>query len=85
MENEDHYVRAHTATGSTLLLMRLRDAVLELEEVEGARVHRGWWVARAAVAEVVRRERAVSLRLVNGLEVPVARSALPELRAAGWL
>lgn len=85
VENEDHYVRAHTALGSTLILMRMRDAVAELASVEGHRVHRGWWVARAAVAQVVRRDRAMALRLVNGLEVPVARNEVPAVRAAGWL
>lgn len=85
LENEDHYVRAHTALGSTLILMRLRDAVAELEGTDGARVHRSWWVARPAVAEVVKRDRATALRLTNGLEVPVARNELPVLRANGWL
>lgn len=85
LENEDHYVRAHTALGSTLILIRLRDAVAELAGVDGARVHRSWWVARAAIADVIRRDRAVALRLTNGLEVPVARATVPELRAAGWL
>ena len=85
LQMEDHYVRAHTPLGSALILMRMRDATAELGTIEGARVHRSWWVARAAVAEVVRRDRAVGLRLVNGLEVPIARDTLPELRAAGWL
>lgn len=84
LEQEDHYVRVHTTLGSALLLMRMRDAAAELDAMEGARVHRSWWVARAAVVEVVRRDRAVGLRLVNGLEVPVARASVPELRAAGW-
>lgn len=85
LEMEDHYVRAHTAGGSTLILMRLRDAIAELDGLEGARVHRSWWVARAAVAEVLRKDRATQLKLVNGLEVPVARNELPALRANGWL
>ena len=85
LENEDHYVRAHTALGSALILMRMRDAVAELGAIEGLRTHRSWWVARAAVERVVRRDRAVALRLVNGLEVPVARNEVPALRAAGWL
>ena len=84
LENEDHYVRAHTALGSTLILMRLRDAVAELDGIAGARVHRSWWVARDAVAGIVRRDRAVALRLTDGREVPVARAAAAELRAAGW-
>ena len=85
VENEDHYLRVHTMLGDTLILMRMRDAVVELEPFDGRRVHRGWWVARAAIGQVLRRERAVALRLVNGLEVPVARGEVPTLRAAGWL
>lgn len=85
LQMEDHYVRAHTPLGSALILMRMRDATAELGALEGARVHRSWWVARAAVERTVRRDRAVALRLVNGLDVPIARNALPELRAAGWL
>lgn len=85
LESEDHYVRVHTRSGSTLLLLRLADAIAELDGIDGARTHRSWWVARGAVAEVVRRNRAVSLRLVNGIEAPVARNAVSDLRAAGWL
>ena len=85
LENEDHYVRAHTAVDSMLILMRLRDAVAELEGVDGTQVHRSWWVARAAVAEVVRRDRTITLRLTTGLEVPVARANAADLRAADWL
>lgn len=85
LESEDHYVRVHTPAGSTLLLLRLADAIAELDGVAGARTHRSWWVAREAVSEVVRRDRAVSLRLVNGIEAPVARNAVSELRATGWL
>jgi hypothetical protein len=83
--NEDHYVRAYTREGDTLLLMRMRDAVEDCAPVEGARVHRSWWVARHAVAEVLRRDRAVSLRLVDGREIPVARAMVADLRAQGWL
>jgi hypothetical protein len=82
--NEDHYVRAYTREGDTLFLMRMRDAVEDLAPIEGARVHRSWWVARHAVAEVLRRDRAVLLRLVDGREVPVARAMVAELRARGW-
>ena len=85
LESEDHYVRVHARAGSTLVLLRLADAVAELDGVDGLRTHRSWWVARAAVAQVLRRDRAVCLRLVNGIEAPVARNAVAELRAAGWL
>jgi hypothetical protein len=85
LEMEDHYVRAHTLLGSTLLLMRMRDATGELTGIAGERVHRSWWVAHKAVAESGQRDRATFLRLTNGLEVPVARSSVPLLRSQGWL
>jgi len=81
---EDHYVRAHTRTGSTLILMRLRDAVAELEGCAGRQVHRSYWVAEGAIQRSERRGDSVRLHLTNGLVVPVSRRHLPELRAAGW-
>jgi hypothetical protein len=84
LEMEDHYVRAHTASGSDLILMRMRDAVAELDGVNGAQVHRSWWVARAAVTGFRREGRNVRLTLTGGLEAPVARGKAAELEAAGW-
>jgi hypothetical protein len=83
LEMEDHYVRVHTSRGSDLLLMRMRDAVAELDEVEGAQVHRSWWVARSAVARVERHGRRLAIKLSNGLQVPVARERNGALPA--WL
>jgi DNA-binding LytR/AlgR family response regulator len=85
LEMEDHYVRAHTPSGSALVLMRMRDAVAELDGMEGLQVHRSWWVARAAVEGEVQDGRNVRLKLKSGLEAPVARNSVPALRAAGWL
>ena len=84
LEMEDHYVRAHTALGSELVLLRMRDAVAELEGVEGEQVHRSWWVARGAVADVQREGRNVRLVLDNGLEAPVSRANVARLKDAGW-
>ncbi len=84
LEMEDHYVRAHTAKGSTLILLRMRDAVTELAMIPGAQVHRSWWVARAGVASVDHQGRNIRLCLTNGLVVPVARNSVAPLAAAGW-
>ena len=81
---QDHYVEVHTDEGSDLLL-RFRDALRELDGLEGAQVHRSHWVARAAVAGVERRSGRIALRLVNGNRVPVSRSFAPALRDRGWL
>ena len=85
LEMEDHYVRAHTALGSELILLRMRDAVAELDGVDGAQIHRSWWVARDAVEEVKRDGRNLRLVLPGGLEAPVSRTRVTELKEAGWL
>ena len=85
LEMEDHYVRAHTAQGSDLILMRMRDAVAELDGLAGLQVHRSWWVAEAAVTGHKREGRQLSLVLKTGMEAPVARSAEAAVKAAGWL
>jgi hypothetical protein len=86
MCSEDHYVRVHGETSSTLILIRLRDAIAELEPaVDGMQVHRSWWVARQAVTGHKRGDRALRLLLRNGLEVPVSRERISSLKASGWL
>lgn len=85
LEMEDHYLRIHTALGSDLVLMRMGDAVAELGQAEGLRVHRSWWVARSAVEAVERDGKSMRLRLAGGLVVPVARDRQGEVRAAGWI
>jgi hypothetical protein len=84
LQMEDHYVRVHTPQGSTLLLMRMRDAVAELDGIPGALVHRSWWVARGAVEGVRRDGRNLRLRLAGGIEAPVARGQVACLEAEGW-
>jgi hypothetical protein len=85
LQGEDHYVRVHTAVGSELLLMRLGDAIQELDGLEGERVHRSWWVARQAVDEASMDGRRACLTLSNGLKVMASREATAQLRRAGWL
>jgi DNA-binding LytR/AlgR family response regulator len=85
LEMEDHYVRAHMAAGSALILIPLHRAIAELGSVNGVQTHRSWWVARDAVTGVVRDGRNVRLQLANGVEAPVARTKIASLRAAGLL
>jgi hypothetical protein len=85
VEAEDHYLRLHTSKGQDLILMRLSDAVAELDGVEGAQVHRSWWVARAAVADARRGDGRATLTLTDGAQVPVSRAYAKALRASGWI
>lgn len=84
IEAEDHYLRIHTDAGSDLVLMRMTDACALLPEAAGARVHRSWWAARAAVETLARREGKAELTLQGRLTVPVSRAMLASLRDQGW-
>ena len=82
---EDHYVRVHTPRGSALVLMSLGQAIAGITDVEGLQTHRSWWVARRAVEGLVEDGRNLRLRLSGGLEAPISRARIGELRAQGWL
>jgi hypothetical protein len=81
----DHYLRVHTSRGDDLILMRLSDALEELEAMDGMRVHRSWWVARTGVERVKRDGDKLTIVLRNGADVPVARANNRALRRAGWV
>ncbi len=85
VEAEDHYLRLHTSKGSDLILMRLSDAIVELEGVEGAQTHRSWWVAKAGVADIRRSDGRATLVLKDGAEAPVSRTQVKLLRELGWI
>lgn len=84
LEAEDHYVRVHTERGFDLLLLRLTDAMAELDGLPGARTHRSWWVARDAVTSASKGDGRGELVLANGVAAPVSRSALSALQREGW-
>jgi len=82
---EDHDLRVHTNLGNDLLLLRMSDAVAELNPMTGRQVHRSYWVARRAVTSVERDGYRTRLVLATGEQIPVSRTYLPALRKAGWL
>jgi hypothetical protein len=84
VEAEDHYLRLHTSKGQDLILLRLADAIAELDGLEGAQVHRSWWLARSAMADVKRGDGRATITLKDGAEVPVSRTFAKELRDKGW-
>jgi hypothetical protein len=85
LQSEDHYVRVHGRKGSELILIRLRDAIVEMAGVPGEQVHRSWWIAREGVIATIRAGRGWSLRLVNGELAPIARESVYRLRRSGFL
>lgn len=84
LEAEDHYVRVHTDAGSELVSMRFAEAVDELAQAHGYRLHRSWWACADAI-EAVRWKRGTGeARLTGGIVAPVSRSCADVLKQAGW-
>ena len=85
LQMEDHYIRAYTEKGDTLVRMRLKDAVAELEGYGGLQVHRSWWVVLKATESVKRDGRRHMIHLKNGMQVPVSKTYADTLKEAGYL
>lgn len=73
---QDHYVEVHTDKGSTLVLMRLADAIREVGDIPGVQIHRSHWVALDAVTGRLR-------KLADDVTLPVSRSYTDAVRRAG--
>ena len=83
IEAQDHYLNVVTTKGSALVLMRLSEAIDELEGARGLQTHRSHWVALDAVSAHKRREGRDLLILSDGAEVPVARTRRQAAKDAG--
>lgn len=77
----DHYVDVQTSRGRASLLMRLSDAIDEVDCQPGAQVHRSHWVAWAAVQTVRRDGGKMVLQLKTGQEIPVSRNNRAKVEA----
>jgi hypothetical protein len=86
IEAEDHYVRVLLANGrSTLLPGRFGDALAQVAKIDGCRIHRGRWVADAAVAGVEREGRVWRVVLPDGRRLGVSASHVGSIRERGWM
>ncbi len=80
---QDHYTEVTTVKDTHLVLIRLSDAIAEAGE--GLQIHRSHWVAQKAIAKVERQSGKVILTTAIGTKLPVSRSYLPAVKAAGLL
>lgn len=78
---QDHYVEVTTTEGSELILMRLSDAISELSDMDGMRIHRSHWVVRDQVQALTRHNGKPALLLRDGRLLPVAQSRIKAVRA----
>jgi hypothetical protein len=80
IKGRGHYLNVVTTSGSTMVLMRFADAILELGGI-GLQVHRSHWVAQRHIDRIVRRNGHLRVLLSNGDEVPVSRTYQMAVRA----
>lgn len=80
---EDHYLQVYTTQGNHMMLMRMKDALLELQDYHGLQVHRSWWVAIDEVVDAKKFSRKATLTMSNDMQVPVSQKYLPALKEVG--
>ena len=81
----DHYVEVRTTRGTTSLLIRLKDAIDEVDRTEGLQIHRSHWVALQAIRQIKRVNGNVVTITEDGSELPVSRTYVPALKERGLL
>lgn len=85
LDATDHYTRIVTTRGSTLLLIRLADAIAEAAPTSGFRIHRSHWIARDQIMATRRESLRGFITSSDGIERPVSRSYLSTAEEAGLL
>lgn len=80
---DDHHLHVWTDRGGSKLRLRFGDALEELIEFDGARIHRSHWVAFNAIEAVEPDGRRHVVKLDCGSQLPVSQNGLRALRNAG--
>lgn len=82
---EDHYVEVTTTQGSTLVLMRLSDAIAETAPIKGQQIHRSHWVAHNQIKTSFRDNGRILIETSANVRLPVSRTYLSAARDAGLI
>ncbi|WP_176715510.1 LytTR family DNA-binding domain-containing protein [Thioclava sp. SK-1] len=85
MQVRDHYVDVVTQSGTSSVLMRFADALVEVEGLPGLRVHRSHWVAEEAVVEGQNMGAKGVIVTTDGAQVPVSRTYLRDAMERGLI
>lgn len=81
----DHYVAVFFEDGTEQrILMRLTDAIREMEGVPGFCTHRSHWVSQAHITGRLREGQRDYLLLSDGARVPISKTYQPDVAAAGF-
>ena len=84
ISSDNHHIRVIANDGEEhRLLMRLRDAVAEIDLELGLYVHRSHWAARSEIVRVVHERGRKVVELASGETVPIGSKYRPDLITAG--
>ncbi len=81
LSGRNHHVEVRTDQCKCRIRLRLRDAIAELDQIDGLCVHRSHWVAVAAIVGSEWNKRRPVLVLRDGTRVPVSQKYEPEVIA----
>jgi DNA-binding LytR/AlgR family response regulator len=76
----DHYTEVVTTRGRELILLRFGDALTEIGNTEGIRLHRSHWIAADHVDRLKRDNGKLFVIARDGSEMPVSRSYAEAVR-----
>ena len=76
---QDHYVEVTSEKSKELILLRLSDAIDELDGLEGMQIHRSHWVALSHVCRVEKAGHRSEVHLTDGRVLPVSGTYAPSL------
>lgn len=78
---QDHYVEVTTTQGKALILMRMSDAITELDGLRGQRIHRSHWVALAHVQAMRKNGYRRFVELKDGRKLPLSDTYAETLKS----
>ncbi len=82
IESELHYVRVVTEKDEALVLYALKDAIADLEHINGIQIHRSYWVALDYIKRLRRKGTQWEIELKNQMRLPVSRRRAASVRHA---
>jgi len=83
---DDHYVDVYLDDGTQhRVLMRLTDAIREMDGAPGFCTHRSHWVSTEHITSAVKEKNREFVVLADGTQVPVSKTYREDVLAAGFL
>lgn len=83
---DDHYVDVYLDDGTQhRMLMRLADAIREMDGAPGFCTHRSHWVSTDHITSAVKEKNREFVVLADGTQVPVSKTFRADVLAAGFL